>query len=105
MSLRVLVTALVVSEPSSSTIQLIFSPPSVAGRISIVFFSGMPSDAAGPVADSVTPMLMSASAAFEAASAAASAVTTQADVRFMALLVGVAALDGRGRHANPVDYR
>ena len=30
--------------------------------ISIVFFSGMPSDAAGPVAESVTPMLMSAMA-------------------------------------------
>ena len=47
-SLRVLVTALVVSEPSSRTIQLIFSPPIVVGSSSNVFFSGMPSDAAGP---------------------------------------------------------
>ena len=34
----------------------------VVGRSSKVFFSGMPSDAAGPVADSVTPTLMSAQA-------------------------------------------
>ncbi len=62
MSLRVLVTARVVSDASSSTIQLTFSPPIVAGSSSIVFFSGMPSDAAGPVADSVTPIVMSAMA-------------------------------------------
>src|SRR5438067_6530418 len=62
-SLRIFVTAFVVSEPSSRTIQLIFWPAILVGRISIVFFSGMPSDAAGPVADSVTPMLMSALAA------------------------------------------
>ena len=61
-SLRVLVTALVVSEPSSRTIQLTFWPPIVVGSSSKVFFSGMPSDAAGPVADSVTPTLMSACA-------------------------------------------
>ena len=61
--MRVLVTALVVSEPSSRTIQLTFSPPIVVGSSSKVFFSGMPSDAAGPVADSVTPTLMSACAA------------------------------------------
>ncbi len=60
MSFFVLVTALVVSEPSSRTIQLTFWPPIVAGRSSNVFFSGMPSDAAGPVADNVTPTLMSA---------------------------------------------
>ena len=62
MSFFVLVTAFVVSEPSSSTIQLTFSPPIVVGRSSNVFFSGMPSEAAGPVADSVTPTLMSACA-------------------------------------------
>ena len=62
MSFFVLVTALVVSEPSSRTIQLTFSPPIVVGSSSNVFFSGMPSDAAGPVADSVTPTLMSACA-------------------------------------------
>jgi len=48
-SLRVLVTAFVVSEASSSTIQFTFSPAIVLGSISNVFFSGMPSDAAGPV--------------------------------------------------------
>ena len=58
-SLRVLVTALVVSEPSSSTIQLTFWPPIVVGSSSKVLRSGMPSEAAAPVADSVTPTLMS----------------------------------------------
>ena len=71
-SLRVLLTALVVSEPSSSTIQLIFWPAMVLGSSAIVFFSGMPSDAAGPVADSVTPTVMSAIAA-PAASASTAA--------------------------------
>src|SRR5437764_378733 len=61
-SLRALVTAFVVSDPSSSTIQLIFCPATVVGNNSIVFFSGIPSDAAGPVAESVTPIVISASA-------------------------------------------
>ena len=61
-SLFVLVTALVVSDASSRTIQLTFWPPIVVGSSSNVFFSGMPSEAAGPVADSVTPTLMSACA-------------------------------------------
>ena len=61
-SLRVLVTAFVVSEASSSTIQFTFSPAIVFGSISNVFFSGMPSDAAGPVAERVTPTFTSASA-------------------------------------------
>ena len=65
-----LVTALVVSEASSRTIQLIFCPPIVVGSSSMVFFSGMPSEAAGPVADSVTPTLMSAQAPARDASAA-----------------------------------
>ena len=74
MSLRVLVTALVVSEPSSRTIQLTFCPPMLVGSSSNVFFSGMPSDAAGPVADNVTPTLMSPRAgAVTRTSAAASA--------------------------------
>ena len=34
----------------------------VVGISGTVFFSGMPSDAAGPVADKVTPMVISASA-------------------------------------------
>src|SRR5437764_11794210 len=61
-SLRALVTAFVVSDPSSSTIQLIFCPATVVGNNSIVFFSGIPSEAAGPVAESVTPIVISASA-------------------------------------------
>ena len=64
-----LVTALVVSEASSSTTQLIFSPPIDVGSSSIVFFCGMPSDAAGPVAEMVTPMVTSASAGAATASA------------------------------------
>src|SRR5947207_3835090 len=61
-SLRVLVTALVVSEPSSSTIQFTFWPAIAVGSSSKVLRSGMPSEAAAPVADSVTPTLMSARA-------------------------------------------
>ncbi len=74
MSLRVFVTALVVSDPSSRMIQLTFSPPIVAGSSSNVFFSGMPSEAAGPVADSETPTLMSAHAVPAANSSAATSV-------------------------------
>ena len=37
----------------------------VLGSSEMVFFSGMPSDAAGPVAESVTPTLMSAQADME----------------------------------------
>ena len=75
MSFFVFVTAFVVSEASSRMIQLTFWPPIVAGRSSNVFFSGMPSDAAGPVADSVTPTLMSACDG-PAAPAMASAATS-----------------------------
>src|SRR3954470_24603206 len=57
-----LLTAFVVSDASSSTTQLIFSPPIDAGNRSIVFFCGMPSDAAGPVVEIATPMVTSASA-------------------------------------------
>ena len=71
-NLRMFVTAFVVSDASSSTIQLIFCPATVVGRSSIVFLSGMPSEAAGPVAESVTPMLMSALAAFGKATDATS---------------------------------
>ena len=71
------------SEASSSTIQLIFSPPIVVGSSSNVFFSGMPSDAAGPVAEMVTPTLISASAGAATASttAAASARSDFGDLR------------------------
>jgi hypothetical protein len=70
-SLRVFLTASVVSDLSSRTEKWIFCPPIVGvPSISIVFFSGMPSDAAGPVADSVTPTLISAQATPQAAIAA-----------------------------------
>jgi hypothetical protein len=42
---------------------LIFCPPIVLGISEMVFFSGMPSEAAGPVAEMVTPTLTSAHAA------------------------------------------
>jgi len=50
----------------------------VVGSRSNVFFSGIPSDAAGPVAETVTPTLISASAvaATPNENAAASAVTS-----------------------------
>ena len=83
MSFFVLVTAFVVSEASSRTIQLIFWPLIVVGRSSIVFFSGMPSDAAGPVAESVTPTLMSARTAPGAATASAAATSDNIVLRFM----------------------
>src|SRR6185437_16950785 len=60
MSLRVFVTARVVSEASSRMIHRIFSPPIDVGSIWNVFLSGMPSEAAGPVADNVTPAVTSA---------------------------------------------
>ena len=62
MSLRVLLTALVVSDASSSTRYSIFWPAISRGRRSTVFFSGTPSEAAGPVADTVTPTFTCASA-------------------------------------------
>ncbi len=46
----------------------------VLGISAIVFFSGMPREAAGPVADTVTPTLMSAWASAEASSIAARAI-------------------------------
>jgi hypothetical protein len=61
-SLRELRTAVVVSEASSSTMYCTLRPPIVCGSSGKVLRSGMPSDAAGPVADSVTPTLMSARA-------------------------------------------
>jgi hypothetical protein len=66
-----LVTAFVVSDASSSTIQLIFSPPMDVGSRSIVFFCGMPSDAAGPVVEMVTPIVTSANAGAATASTTA----------------------------------
>ncbi len=70
-SLRVFLTAVVVSEASSSTMYSIFLPAISLGISVKVFFSGMPSDAAGPVADTVTPTLTCAWAAPAARLAAA----------------------------------
>ena len=41
---------------------LTFSPPNVAGSSAKVCFSGIPSEAAGPVAETMTPMVTSARA-------------------------------------------
>src|SRR5674476_440404 len=61
-SLRAFWTAVLGSVASSSTTYLTFSPPIVDGSSAMVCFSGMPSDAAGPVAETLTPMVMSAQA-------------------------------------------
>ena len=82
-SLRVLVTAFVVSDASSRTTQLIFSPPIVAGSSSMVFFCGMPSDAAGPVADTVTPIVTSASADVAASANATAAPSAGRDLTML----------------------
>ncbi len=52
-SLRAFLTAVVVSDASSSTMYCTFLPPIVCGISAKVLRSGMPSDAAGPVADNV----------------------------------------------------
>src|SRR5450631_2352397 len=71
-SLRVFLTASVVSDLSSRTMKFTFWPAMVGEpSISKVFFSGIPSDAAGPVADRVTPTLISAAAMAQYDSAAA----------------------------------
>ncbi|MNN18165.1 hypothetical protein D3C81_1313700 [compost metagenome] len=70
-SLRVFLTAVVVSEASSRTMYSIFLPATSFGISVKVFFSGIPSDAAGPVADTVTPTLTWAWAAPAARQAAA----------------------------------
>src|SRR2546429_4456335 len=51
-------TASVLSLASSRTMYSTLFPAMVLGHIATVFFSGMPSDAAGPVADTVTPILI-----------------------------------------------
>jgi hypothetical protein len=62
MSFLVLTTAALESLASSRTMYSIDLPPAVFGSSAIVFFSGMPSDPAGPVVDRVTPILICASA-------------------------------------------
>ena len=70
-SFRVFCTAVVVSVASSSTMYSTFEPAMVFGHSAMVFFSGMPSDAAGPVAETVTPILTCATAAVASANVAA----------------------------------
>ena len=60
MSFRVLTTAALESLASSSTMYSIDLPAMVFGSSAMVFFSGMPSEPAGPVVDSVTPILICA---------------------------------------------
>src|SRR5438128_1922334 len=55
-SFLVLCTALVVSVASSSTMYSTLLPPIDLGHMAMVFLAGMPSDAAGPVADTMTPI-------------------------------------------------
>ena len=61
-SFFVFCTAVVVSVASSSRMYSTLFPATVFGHNGIVFFSGMPREAAGPVADTVTPILTCACA-------------------------------------------
>src|SRR5664279_439561 len=63
MNFRVLTTAALESLASSRTMYSIDWPATVFGSSAMVFFSGMPSETAGPVVDSVTPILTCAGAA------------------------------------------
>ena len=62
-SLVAFFAAVVGSVASFSTIRLTFWPPSSVGQSLIVLSAGMPSDAPGPVSETITPTLMSACAA------------------------------------------
>ena len=62
MSLRAFFTAVVVSVASSRMMYSIFCPATSFGSSAKVFFSGMPRDAAGPVAETLTPTLICACA-------------------------------------------
>src|SRR5690606_4647696 len=62
-SLRILRTATVVSVASSRTMYSIFWPATSVGSRLTVLRSGMPSEAAGPVAATVTPTLICADTA------------------------------------------
>ncbi len=61
-SLRAFFTAVVVSDASSRTMYSTFLPAISFGSKAKVFFSGMPKEAAGPVADTLTPTLICAEA-------------------------------------------
>jgi len=68
---------------------LIFCPATVVGSSAAVFFSGMPSDAAGPVADTEMPTLMSAQAGAAAKQSAIAAAILCDGVMLVSSLVVV----------------
>ena len=105
-SLRAFFTAVLGSVASSSTMYLTFSPPMVCGNRANVCFSGMPSDAAGPVAETLTPMVMSAQAE-PAATTSASACTNASFLTFMSppVFCGVFARRNMQDHQRRVDCR
>ncbi|MNT10610.1 hypothetical protein D3C72_1454480 [compost metagenome] len=72
-SLREFLTAWVVSVASSRTIHSIFWPATSLGSSATVLRSGIPSEAAGPVLDTVTPTLTCALARSGTAKAKAAA--------------------------------
>ncbi len=78
-NLRVFLTAATGSDASSSTMYSTFLPAISRGMMAKTFFSGMPSDAAGPVAEIVTPTLICACAA----SGTAARVKAEASSNFL----------------------
>jgi len=97
-SLRVFVTVAVVSDASSSTMYCNDLPAISFGNSSTVFFSGMPSAAAGPVDETVTPILICAWTGD--ATRATSAAMTHAPARGTACKRTDMVSPSRGRPAN-----
>src|SRR6195952_1690486 len=88
-SFLVLTTAALESLASSRTMYSIVLPATVFGSSAMVFFSGMPSEPAGPVVDRVTPILTWASAPKGSAAVSAKASGTRARrMRFIVLSPG-----------------
>jgi hypothetical protein len=77
-----------------------FSPAMVCGSRATVFFSGMPSEAAGPVADTLTPMVMSASAAPAAHRVDSNTASLRMRICLL-LVIGVRSVCGRCHDAMP----
>jgi hypothetical protein len=105
MSLRVFWTAVVVSDASSSTMYSIDLPPAVFGHIGIVLRSGMPSDAAGPVADTVTPIRTCAAAVAVASTSAPKSAQRTNERPIVILLVMFARPDSRPPRAPVAAHR
>src|ERR1700740_1843944 len=78
----------------------------VCGISAIVFFSGMPSDAGGPVANTVPPTLMSASAE-PAASISTAAIRAWNGERDFVVMWVVSSIDdvGQGRDRGILELR